>query len=148
MKKNHLASVAGLAGVAVAALMILSPSAPLVAHGETDETIYTVEGDVQKPVRLSGDAPVYPEEARKERIQGRAIVRAVIDRDGTVTSTEVVETEHEDLGVAAAEAIRTWTFEPATLEGEPVPVYYHLTVKFRLDGEDAKEPEDQEPSLR
>jgi len=25
-----------------------------------------------------------------------------------------------------------WKFEPATLNGEPVDVYYNLTVNFRL----------------
>jgi outer membrane biosynthesis protein TonB len=37
------------------------------------------------------------------------------------------------LDVAALDAIRQWKFKPGTLNGNPVPVYYNLTVNFRLD---------------
>ncbi len=60
---------------------------------------------------------------------------SVIDREGHVSSIEVVEeksTDRQDLCQAAIEAVQGWTFEPATLEGEPVAVYYHLTINFRL----------------
>jgi protein TonB len=36
------------------------------------------------------------------------------------------------LDQAAVEAVRTWRFRPATLNGRPVDVYYNLTVNFRL----------------
>lgn len=36
------------------------------------------------------------------------------------------------LDEAAIEAVRCWTFEPATLRGRPVPVYVHLTARFEL----------------
>lgn len=32
----------------------------------------------------------------------------------------------------ALEAVREWKFEPATLDGEPVAVYYNLTINFTL----------------
>ncbi len=36
------------------------------------------------------------------------------------------------LDQAAVDAIKKWRFEPATLHGKPVAVYYNLTVNFRL----------------
>jgi TonB family protein len=37
------------------------------------------------------------------------------------------------LDTAALEAIKRWTFKPATLaDGRPVAVYYTLTVNFQL----------------
>ena len=128
----------------LASLLAVVTSAPATAlSGGTaysDSAIHKVEGDVQAPVRLSGERPTYPEEARKERIQGTVVLRTVIDEQGRVTSAEVIEEksiDREDLRLAAIEAVEDWTFEPATLEGEPVAVYYHLTVNFRLtkDGE-------------
>ena len=152
MGRKSLRSVGGLASVlAIAAVLNLVPSGGLLAGGGPEcAGIYNVEGDVQKPIRLTGPAPVYPEEARKERIQGMVVVKAVIDHEGKVVSTEVVESAREDLDAAAAEAIGAWTFEPATLKGEPVSVYYNLTVNFRLErGETQKaDDDDQEPSLR
>ena len=139
MREKKLTFVVGLTiAMTAGALITLAVGSPLAAHGdaaEAKEKIYVVEGDVQKPVRLSGDAPGYPDEAKKERAEGIVVVRTVIDREGKVASTEIVESEREDLGDAAVAAIETWTFEPATLAGEPVPVYYHLTVRFRLDPE-------------
>ena len=37
------------------------------------------------------------------------------------------------LGLAAAEAVCGWRFRPATLDGEPVKVYYVLTVNFEVE---------------
>ena len=139
MREKKLTYLVGLAvAVTAGALITLAVGSPLAAHGDAagaEEKIYVVEGDVQKPVRLSGDAPAYPAGAREERLEGLVVVRTVIDREGKIASTEVVESAREDLDAAAVDAIKTWTFEPATLEGEPVPVYYHLTVRFRLDAD-------------
>ena len=33
---------------------------------------------------------------------------------------------------AAITAVRRWKFEPATLNGKPVAVYFNLTVTFEL----------------
>ena len=33
---------------------------------------------------------------------------------------------------SAVDAIKTWRFKPATLNGKPVMVYYNLTVNFKL----------------
>ena len=47
---------------------------------------------------------------------------------------------------AALDAIRQWTFEPATLGGKPVDVYYNLTMKFQLDSEESDaESEQRDP---
>ena len=37
------------------------------------------------------------------------------------------------LDQAAVDAIRQWTFEPATIDGKPVPVIFNLTIRFKLD---------------
>jgi periplasmic protein TonB len=36
------------------------------------------------------------------------------------------------LDLQALEAVRKWKFKPGTLNGQPVPVIYNLTVNFRL----------------
>ena len=37
------------------------------------------------------------------------------------------------LSDSALDAVRQWTFQPATLHGEPVEVIFNLTVNFKLD---------------
>lgn len=149
MREKKWTYVFGLAAaVAAGALIVLAVDSPLSAHDDAKEKIYVVEGDVVAPVRLTMVEPEYPSDARKAKAEGVVVVRAVIDRKGKVASTEVVKASRDDLGAAAAAAISEWTFEAATLKDEPVPVYYHLTVRFRLDRDSDKAGPDQSPSLR
>ncbi len=91
-----------------------------------------VGGDVRKPVKISASQPQYTEAARKRREQGVVIVQAVIDEWGCVRATRVLEGISGDLDEQAVIAIWQWRFRPATLNGEPVAVYYNLTVNFRI----------------
>ena len=101
--------------------------------------IMHVRNGVEKPVRLSGDAPTYSETARKARLQGTVILEAVIDQKGDIGRVRTIKGLPMELTDQAIVAIKTWKYEPATLDGEPVSVYYQVTVNFRLEkGE--KEP--------
>jgi TonB family protein len=89
-----------------------------------------VGGDVKAPVQLSRVAPTYPEEARKNKVQGRVILEAVIDKKGIVTTAEAIESPDPLLTEAALEAVKKWTYRPATLKGKPVKVIMTVTVSF------------------
>jgi protein TonB len=91
-----------------------------------------VGGDVKPPEKISAPQPQYTEIARKARIQGVVIVQAIIDKQGVVTNVKVLKPLPMGLDQAAAEAIKSWKFKPATLNGKPVAVYYNLTVNFTL----------------
>lgn len=91
-----------------------------------------VGGDVQAPVKLHYPQPQYTEIARKARLQGVVIVQAIIDKSGNVTNVKLLKGLGMGLDQAAIDAIKKWKFEPATLHGKPVSVYYNLTVNFRL----------------
>jgi TonB family protein len=91
-----------------------------------------VGGDVNAPVVLSKVEPVYTEEARKARIMGIVIVEATIGRDGLVKNVSVLKPLPFGLDQAAVDAVKQWTFKPATMNGQPVDVRFNLTVNFRL----------------
>ena len=75
--------------------------------------------------------PIYPEFARQARIQGPVILRLTVDAQGQPTRVEVVE-GHPAFHQAALQAARQWRFEPARVEGRPVPATFKLTLNFRL----------------
>lgn len=91
-----------------------------------------VGGDVQAPVKKYAPPPSYTEIARKARVQGVVIVQAIVDKQGQVQQVKVLKGLPMGLDKAAVDAVNNWTFEPATLNGKPVDVYYNLTVNFTL----------------
>lgn len=111
-------------------------------------------GDVTNPV-LSPDSrtpPIYPKRARHEGVTGRSILQIVVRKDGTVGellvlvtqlvfkdgSHKTIEQPHggdEDFGLgdASVQAVKSWRYRPATLDGHPVAVYFTVVVDFALD---------------
>ena len=63
---------------------------------------------------------------------GLVVVETEITEEGIVDAIKVIKSPDERLTKAAIEAIKQWRFEPALCDGEPVGVYYNLTVKFHL----------------
>lgn len=88
--------------------------------------------DMTRPEKISGPNPQYTEIARKARIQGVVIVEAIIDQTGAVANVRILKPLPMGLDQAAVEAVKQWRFTPATRKGEPVAVYYNLTMNFRL----------------
>ena len=60
------------------------------------------------------------------------MIRGVVRRDGTIDNVEIIKDLPYGLGEAAKDAVEQWRFRPATFRGEPIDVYYTVTVNFRL----------------
>lgn len=91
-----------------------------------------VTAEVQAPKVLHRVEPVYPELARRMRLQGYVVVRCVIDKTGALRNIEVLSSPSSLLSDAATAAVRQWKFSPGMLRGNPVDVYFTLTVMFNL----------------
>lgn len=87
----------------------------------------------EPPVPLTRPAPRYPEWARENGITGTVLLRALVDREGSVRRVSVVRGV-EGLTEAAREALVRWTFRPASAVGRPVAVWVEIPVEFRLGG--------------
>jgi TonB family protein len=85
-----------------------------------------------QPEELDRVVPRYPAIARRAGIQGPVVVRGIVRRDGTIDNVEVIRDLPYGLGDAARQAVNRWRFRPATYRGEPIDVYYTVTVNFRL----------------
>jgi len=103
-------------------------------HPENDTPIrFTKDSDLTPPKMLKAAPPEYPEGAREDKVEGPVILEIVITTTGEVGGVTVLKSPDDRLGEAAAEAVKTWQFEPArNTEGEAVSVIYVLTVNFQL----------------
>ncbi len=96
------------------------------------EPIYNVGGEVVKPKKISGRNPDLRSLMRAHRHQGVAIFQAIITKEGRVRDVRILKVGDPELVQPMREALETWRFKPATLHGEPVAVYYNLTLHIRL----------------
>jgi TonB family protein len=82
------------------------------------------------PRLLKGGTPEYPSVLRANRISGVVEVRLTIDETGRVTQAAAVSGPAPLRG-AAERAVRTWVYEPATVNG--VRTSATTTVSFHFD---------------
>ena len=75
----------------------------------------------------------YPEEARKNNIQGKVVVQVFISKEGSIVKTRIAQSDNPLLEEAAVNAIRQITFTPAMQEGKPVAVWITIPINFSLN---------------
>lgn len=93
---------------------------------------YRVGGGVSAPRAIFAPDPEYSEEARKAKFQGTVVLWVEVGPDGRPRQIRVQRTLGMGLDEKAMEAVRTWKFEPARLNGQPVAVQINVEVNFRL----------------
>lgn len=110
---------------------------PYVPDAEILEPVLPVDGDtrgeVQPPRKVYNPFPPYIEAARSARVRGVVKLKTILDETGRVIEVEALSGLPYGLTESAARTVKTWTFEPALLDGEPVDVYYILTINFKLE---------------
>ena len=90
---------------------------------------------VTAPAPLRKIDPKYPPTLIKERVEGEVVLYAVIRRDGSVDSIQLVRGIDEQLDANAMEALSQWKFRPATKQGTPVDLEAIVHIPFHPPGE-------------
>lgn len=75
----------------------------------------------------------YPEEARRQGIEGKVVLQLDIDETGKVIKAKVVKGAGFGLDEAAVQAAHKFRFKPAIAESQPVPVRILYTYRFVLE---------------
>jgi TonB family protein len=90
----------------------------------------------ERPVFLAGPPLKYPSLLRQAGIQGRVLVRAIIDTTGRAepASVQVVESPHPGFNQAARNAVLQARFRHGRFRGRAVPVMITFPVDFRTGG--------------
>lgn len=77
--------------------------------------------------------PVYPLVARSRHLEGRVMLQVEVAASGDPLTVRVISSSgHDVLDVAAADAVRTWRFVPATRAGLPVTGSVDVPIDFRM----------------
>jgi RNA polymerase sigma factor (sigma-70 family) len=75
----------------------------------------------------------YPEDAEADSVQGRVIVRFVVEKDGSLTNYEILHSPDDRLTDEALRVLRMMPrWQPAKNNGRPVRSRYVVPVAFRL----------------
>ncbi len=114
----------------------LEQQTPPPASGDADSSEVFEYPEVEvKPHPLDLATPVYPEKARKERIEGKMSLKLLVNVDGSVSDVNVLEGP-EIFHQAAIDAISQSRFKPAEHNGKVVPVWMVMPIEFSLDSSD------------
>jgi TonB family protein len=84
-----------------------------------------------KEAALEKVVPEYPTIARQLKLSGKVEVEALIDLKGKVVKVEIVR-GNPVLGIAAAAAMKKWTFTPFVVGGKTRRALTTITFNFML----------------
>jgi TonB family protein len=87
-------------------------------------------GELVGPEPIRKTDPKYPRQFADEHIEGEVILYAVIRKDGSVDSIQLVRGIDERLDVFAMEALSQWKFRPASKQGTPVDLEAIVHIPF------------------
>ena len=96
--------------------------------------VYGTDDHIKPPVVSKRVNPSYTAAAMRAKIQGKVIMQAVVQADGTVSDVRVTRSLDREHGLddEAVRTVKLWKFEPGTKDGTPVPVLVTVVMAFTL----------------
>ena len=103
---------------------------------ETPEDIYHITVD-EMPSPVGGMEDIvrrikYPEEAKKQGIEGKVIVKLFIDEFGNPQSCKIIKGVDPLLDAEAKDVLMKTKFYPGKIDGKPVKVQVAIPIVFKL----------------
>jgi len=90
----------------------------------------TDSSEVSAPGPLRKIDPKYPPTLINEHVEGEVVLYAVIRRDGSIDSIQLVRGIDEQLDANAMQAFSQWKFRPATKQGTPIELEAIVHIPF------------------
>jgi protein TonB len=86
------------------------------------------------PVPRHEERPQYTPAAMQAKIEGSVLLEAVVLTDGSVGHVSIVQSLDSQYGLdqQAIDAVKLWTFQPGTRDGQPVRVAVQIQMTFTL----------------
>lgn len=74
----------------------------------------------------------YPDEAKRNGVEGKVFIQAFIDETGNVVEAKVIKGVGHGLDEAALDAVKQTKFSPGKQKGKPVKVQVSIPIAFKL----------------
>ena len=124
----------------MAGCCLMTANAQKTVVSQTDQKVFdTVEqmpeypGGMQAMIEFLQTNMKYPEDAAKQKVEGRVMVQFVVETDGSVSDVHVAKQVFPSLDAEAirvVQAMPKWT--PGKEKGNVVRVKYNLPIVFRM----------------
>jgi protein TonB len=122
MKSRQVLVIAGL--LIMAAAYAQQPEAPRPQR-------IRVSSGVAESQLVHKVEPRYPDEARRQGIQGNVVLTGIIGKDGQMGQLKAVSGD-PILVDASIKAVKQWRYRPYLLKGEPVEIETTITIKYHM----------------
>jgi len=76
--------------------------------------------------------PEYPKKALKKKLEGDVWMTVIVGTDGSTHDIAVTKSLDPSLDEEAVKSVKTWKFDPATVDGKPVAFKLTISVSFHL----------------
>ena len=120
-------------------LEIFRPVDPIIPEEDDNIRIFVKEmpefpGGIPELMKFISKNLSYPEDAVRNNIQGRVVLKFVVRPDGTVGRTEILAGADSLLNIEAIRVVKKLpAFKPGKQDGVAVPVWFTIPVLFRLE---------------
>lgn len=109
----------------------------------TNENSNEVNTEVDQPAEFPGGQQAlmrwlgmnirYPEAAAQNGVQGRVVVRFIVEKDGSISNPEISNSVDKDLDKEAMRLVNKMPkWQPAKKNGLPARSYYNFPVTFKI----------------
>lgn len=112
---------------------VTPPKEPEVVDNALVEVQATFPGGEAALLQFVSKNLRYPEIAQEQELQGTVVLRFKVGTDGSVSDVKIEKSLSRECDQAAAAVVRKLPrFVPAKQNGHPVPVWFRLPVRFRI----------------
>ena len=110
----------------------VSEESPALFEAPSNAEFWTRCDDMKDPELVGKVQPTYPASARESGEQGRVMLYAVVEVDGSLSHITVIQRATPSLESAAVEAVHGWHYEPALCGQSPIRLEIPIIVDFWL----------------
>ncbi len=104
-----------------------------VADNSIVEVPASYPGGEAALLKFVSDNLVYPSIAQDQDLQGTVVLRFRVEKDGSIGQIVVKQSLSKECDQAAAQVVsKLKRFTPARQQGHPVPVWFTLPIRFRI----------------